>query len=61
VSLNSRAGKVIATEEGEVGVKEQVTSAMIIELFEQRGYELCATYNQPLLRAAAELAVFHRR
>ena len=61
VSLNSRAGKVIAKEEGAVGVKEQVTSPMIIELFEQRGYELCATYNRPLLLAAGELAVLRRR
>jgi putative sugar O-methyltransferase len=61
VSLNSRAGKVIAKEEGMVGVKEQVTSPMIIELFEQRGYELCATYNRPLLLAAGELAVLRRR
>jgi hypothetical protein len=61
VSLNSRAGKVLAKEEGAVGVKEQVTSPMIIELFEQRGYELCATYNRPLLLAAGELAVLRRR
>jgi len=34
---------------------------MIIELFEQRGYQLCATYNRPLLLAAGELAVLRRR
>ena len=59
VSLNSRNGKHVQVGD-EVGVQEQVRSAMIIELFERRGYELCATYNQPLIRAAGELAVLRR-
>jgi len=56
VSPNSRNGRHVQVGD-EVGVREQVRSAMIIELFEQRGYELCARYNQPLIRAAGELAV----
>jgi putative sugar O-methyltransferase len=60
VSRNSRAGKALAAE-AEIGVVEQVTSAMIISLFEARGYELCDTYNEPLVLGAAELAVLRRR
>jgi putative sugar O-methyltransferase len=60
VSLNSRRGKQVAAAEGQVGVREQVTSARIIAMLEARGYTLCATYNQPLLRAAGELAVLRR-
>lgn len=60
VSLNSRAGKKRAEADG-VGVRDQVISSMIIEMFEQRGYELCATYNRPLMVSAAELAILRRR
>jgi putative sugar O-methyltransferase len=59
VSLNSRAGKQVAVGD-EVGVRQQVTSAMIVELFERRGYELCATYGRPLIRSAGEIAVLRR-
>jgi hypothetical protein len=59
VSSNSRSGKAIATE-GDVGVEEPVISSMIIEMFQERGYELCATYNRPLLVGAAELAILRR-
>ena len=61
VSLNSRAGKPVATDDESVGVREQVTSATVIRLFEERGYELCATYNRPLISSAGELAVLRRR
>jgi putative sugar O-methyltransferase len=60
VSLNSRNGKALATSEREVGVKDQVTSARIITMLEARGYELCATYNRPLILGAGELAVLRR-
>lgn len=60
VSLNSRGGKHVSTGEGDVGVLEPVTSARIIEMFERRGYTLCATYNRPLISSAGELAVLRR-
>lgn len=60
VSLNSRDGKSVATSEGQFGVTEQVTSARIIAMLQARGYELCATYNRPLLVASGELAVLRR-
>jgi putative sugar O-methyltransferase len=59
VSLNSRQGKPVG-EVGEVGVREQVTSARIVSLFEARGYRLVSTYNRPLLNGAGELAVLTR-
>lgn len=59
VSLNSRSGKHVAEGE-EVGVKEPVVSSMIIEMFRHHGYELCATYNRPLINAAGELAILKR-
>jgi hypothetical protein len=61
VSLNSRRGKNVAIEEGEVGVKEQVISATIISMFEARGYELCARYGRPLITGAGELAILRRK
>ena len=60
VSLNSRAGKQIRTE-NEVGVIDPVTSARIIEMFERRGYALLATHNSPLIHSAGQLAVLRRR
>ena len=60
VSLNSREGKPVG-DVGEVGVREQVTSRTVIELFEARGYELLGTYNRPLVNSAGELAVLARR
>jgi putative sugar O-methyltransferase len=60
VSLNSRRGKPIAVGD-QVGVKQQVVSSTIVELFERRGYELCATYNRPLLVSQGELAILKRR
>lgn len=59
VSLNSRAGKKLAEDDG-IGVKEQVISSMIIEMFEARGFQLCETYNAPLVQGAAELAILRR-
>lgn len=60
VSLNSRAGKVKADPDRDGGVIEQVTSSLIIKMFEQRGYELCGTYGRPLIVSAGELAVLKR-
>jgi putative sugar O-methyltransferase len=60
VSLNSRRGKPVAAE-GKVGVTQQVVSSMIIETFERRGYELCETYNRPLLVSQGELAILRKR
>ena len=60
VSLNSREGKPVG-DVGEVGVREQVTSRTVIELFEARGYQLQGTYNRPLINSAGELAVLARR
>ena len=60
VSLNSLHGKPLATAEREVGVKDQVTSARIISMLQARGYELCATYNRPLILGAGELAVLRK-
>jgi putative sugar O-methyltransferase len=60
VSLNSRRGKPVAVGD-KVGVRQQVVSSMIVEMFERRGYELCSTYNQPLLVSQGELAVLRKR
>jgi hypothetical protein len=43
-----------------VGVVEQVKSSMIIEMFEARGFRLCATYRDPLIISAGEIAVLKR-
>jgi putative sugar O-methyltransferase len=56
VSLNSRKGKPKASDGG-IGVVDQVTSARIIEMFSDHGYELVETYGPPYLRSAGELAV----
>ena len=60
VSLNSRHGKDTA-DEHEIGVQEQVTSARVVALFEERGYRLCGAYGDPLVRSAAELVVLRKR
>ena len=60
VSLNSRRGKPIAAGDT-LGVKRQVVSSMVIEMFERRGYQLCGAYNAPLLQSQGELAVMKRR
>jgi putative sugar O-methyltransferase len=60
VSLNSRRGKPVSVGD-EVGVRQQVDSSMLIAMFESRGYELCATYNRPLLVSQGELAILKRR
>ncbi len=59
VSLNSRRGKPLHSEE-EVGVIDPVTSSRIIEMFQRRGFELVATYDSPLVHSAAQLAVLRR-
>lgn len=59
-SLNSLAGKPVATEERAIGVLDQVTSPRIIEMFEKRGYRLLSTYQRPLLNSAGELAILRR-
>ena len=46
---------------GTIGVVDPVTSDLIVKLFEQRGYALCATYGRPLIVSAGELAVLRRR
>jgi putative sugar O-methyltransferase len=60
LSLNSRRGKQKA-DEHEIGVQEQVTSAQVTSLFEERGYRVCGTYGEPLIRSAGELVVLRRR
>ena len=60
VSLNSRLGKPLHTDEP-VGVIDPVTSARIIEMFERRGFELMGAYNSPLIHSAGQLAVLRRR
>jgi putative sugar O-methyltransferase len=61
LSLNSIAGKPKAAAGGQFGVLDQVTSRRIIEMFEQRGYTLEATYRSPLLISAGELAILQRK
>ena len=60
VSLNSKAGKRVATEGDEVGVIEPVTSDRIVALFEARGYDLVARHGDPLIQSAGELVVLAR-
>jgi len=60
VSLNSRHGKPTA-DKHEIGVREQVTSSRVVQLFEERGYTLCGRYGEPLIRSAAELVVLRKR
>lgn len=60
VSLNSRFGKPKAAKSGDWGALEPVTSAMIVALFQARGYTLSGTYDDPLLRSEAQLNVLTR-
>ena len=60
VSLNSIQGKPTSATMDEGGVVEQVKSSMIIEMFEARGFRLCATYRDPLIISAGEIAVLKR-
>jgi putative sugar O-methyltransferase len=60
VSLNSINGKPTADTMTEGGVIEAVTSARIIEFFEQRGYALRGRYRDPLIVSAGEIAVLER-
>lgn len=61
VSLNSKHGKPKVADGHEIGVVDPVTSDLIVKLFEQRGYAVCATYGRPLIVSAGELAVLRRR
>jgi putative sugar O-methyltransferase len=61
VSLNSRLGKPKLADGHEVGVVDPVTSARVITMFEQRGFQLEATYDGPLVNSAGQLAVLKRR
>ena len=60
LSVNSILGKRKAVDGQEGGVIEPVTSAAIIAKFQQRGYSLLATYRDPLIISAAEIAVLER-
>ena len=60
VSLNSKLGKPKAEAAGSHGVIDQVTSSLIIEMFEKRGYQLCGRYSEPLIISAGEIAVLKR-
>ena len=60
VSLNSRAGKRRATEGGEGGVLDPVTSDRIIAMFGERGYTVRGRYGSPHLYSAGELVVLKR-
>jgi putative sugar O-methyltransferase len=60
VSLNSRAGKRLATAGTEGGVLDPVTSDRIVEMFGSRGYRVCGRYGDPLIHSAGELVVLKR-
>ncbi len=63
VSLNSRNGKPKASERGNRhwgGVIEPVTSQLIVDLFNARGYQLQGRYNTPLIYSAGELVVLSK-
>jgi putative sugar O-methyltransferase len=60
VSLNSVAGKPRATEARDWGVAEQVTSEMIVSMFEERGYRVVGSYGRPLIVSAGQLVVLER-
>ncbi|MCT2582083.1 putative sugar O-methyltransferase [Actinophytocola gossypii] len=60
VSLNTRHGKPRATDGGEGGVVDPVTSDLIVEQFGRRGYTVCGRYGEPLIRSAGELVVLRR-
>ncbi len=61
VSLNSRQGKPAIGEGNEIGVLEPVTSARIVAMFGDHGYELLGALGDPLIHAAGELVVLRRR
>jgi putative sugar O-methyltransferase len=61
LSLNSILGKPKAAAGKDGGVLDPVTSTTIIKLFEQRGYSLLATYRDPLIVSAGEIAIMQRR
>jgi putative sugar O-methyltransferase len=61
VSLNSRLGKPVRSEQNAIGVLDPVTSARIIEMFVRRGFELLGTYDSPLLNSAGQLVVLGRQ
>lgn len=61
LSFNSVHGKPKHVEGQEGGVLDPVTSARIIDMFQRRGYRLLGTYRDPLVVAAAEIAVLERR
>lgn len=60
VSMNSRAGKDVRSEANPVGVTTPVTSADIQRMFHAAGYRTVATYGEPLIQSAAELAILRR-
>ncbi len=60
VSLNSTKGKVVATSKDEVGVFEQVTSAMIEACFVKRGYTKLARYRHPYQRSSATALIMKK-
>jgi putative sugar O-methyltransferase len=60
VSLNSRAGKPIQSADRPIGVLTPVTSQVIVELFEARGYRCAGRYGAPLIRHQAELVILRR-
>lgn len=57
VSMNSRGGKDVRTEDNPVGVTTPVRSADIRSMFEARGYRTVATYGEPLIQSNAEIAI----
>jgi hypothetical protein len=61
LSLNSRQGKPAIGEGNEIGVLEPVTSARIVAMFGDHGYELLGALGDPLIHAAGELVVLRRR
>ena len=61
VSLNSRAGKPKAAAAGEWGALDPVTTGLIVELFEKRGFRLVGAYDDPLVRSAGRVVVLERR
>lgn len=60
LSLNSILGKPKAAAGKAGGVLDPVTSSRIIAAFQERGYELVATYRDPLIVSAGEIAVMKR-
>ena len=60
VSLNSRAGKPVQDADNAIGVRDQVKSQGIVEIFEAIGYRHVATYADPLIQHKGELAILRR-